>query len=71
VNSPTEEGAWLAWGISIPADLFDGYWCASIGVHDEELIAAIRERDPEWPRQMMTLKTSTNSMTHGRPKSPV
>jgi hypothetical protein len=22
----------LAWGIGIPADLFDGYWCANIGV---------------------------------------
>jgi hypothetical protein len=47
VNSSTAEGTWLAWGVGIPADLFDGYWCANIGVHDEELIAAIRERDPE------------------------
>jgi len=48
VNSPAEKGTWLAWGVGIPADLFDGYWCADIGIHDEELIAVIRERDPEW-----------------------
>jgi hypothetical protein len=49
VNSPTEEGTWLAWGIGIPADLFDGYWCANVRVYDEELITAIREHNPEWP----------------------
>jgi hypothetical protein len=42
VNSPVEEGAWLAWGVGIPADLFDSYWCTNIGIHDEELIALHR-----------------------------
>ena len=29
-------------------DLFDGYLCTNVSIHDEELIAIIRERDPEW-----------------------
>jgi hypothetical protein len=48
VNSPAAAGTWLVWGIGIPADLFDGYMCTNIGTDDEELIAAIREHDPEW-----------------------
>jgi hypothetical protein len=34
----------LAWGIGIPADLFDGYMCTNVGVYDEKLIDIIRER---------------------------
>jgi hypothetical protein len=49
MDSPVTEGTWLTWGIGIPADLFDGYMCTYIGVYDEGPIAAIRERDPEWP----------------------
>ena len=49
MDSPAAQGTWLAWGIGIPADLFDGYWCSNVGVYDEDLIAMIRERDPEWP----------------------
>jgi hypothetical protein len=49
MNHPTVQGTWLAWGIGIPADLFDGYMCSHVSVYDEDLIAMIRERDPEWP----------------------
>jgi hypothetical protein len=49
VDGPVTKGTWLAWGIGMPADLFDGYMCTNISVYDEALIAAIRERDPEWP----------------------
>jgi hypothetical protein len=45
----SKTGTWLAWGIGIPADLFDGYAGSVVSIYDEELIAAIRERDPEWP----------------------
>ena len=49
MNRPAEEGTWLVWGVGVPAHLFDGNWCTNIGIDDEELIATIRERDPEWP----------------------
>jgi hypothetical protein len=49
MNHPTLQGTWLAWGIGIPADLFDGYMCSPVSVYDEDLIAMIRERDPAWP----------------------
>jgi hypothetical protein len=48
MTSSTTEGTWLAWGIGFPADLFDGYMCTYVSVYDEEIIAAIRQHDPEW-----------------------
>jgi len=43
------QGIWLAWGVGIPASLFDGYMCSDVSIYDERLIAMIRERDPGWP----------------------
>jgi hypothetical protein len=42
-------GTWLAWGLGVPADLFDGYQCSNVSVYDDDLIAMIRAQDPEWP----------------------
>jgi hypothetical protein len=49
MEEPTAQGTWLAWGVDVPASLFDGFWCTDVGVYDVELIAMIREQDPEWP----------------------
>lgn len=49
MDSPVAQGAWLVWGIGVPADLFDGYVCSDVGVYDEELITIIGEKDPDWP----------------------
>jgi hypothetical protein len=48
MNGSTTKGTWLAWGAGVPADLFDDYMCTVVSSEDEELIAIIQERDPEW-----------------------
>jgi hypothetical protein len=65
------EGTRLAWGVGIPADLFDRYMCKNIGIYDEELIAAIRERAPEWPPPNDDVEDLDELTTRGRPRSPV
>lgn len=46
---PRTRSTWLAWGIDVPAALFDGYMCTDVSVHDEKLISMIHQQDPEWP----------------------
>lgn len=34
MDGPAAQGIWLAWGVGVPADLFDGYWCSNVGAYD-------------------------------------
>jgi hypothetical protein len=49
MDNPAAQGTWLAWGVGVPADLSDGYLFTNISVYNEDLIAKIRQQDPEWP----------------------
>ena len=35
--------------LTLPGDLFDGYWCRNVSIDDDDDIAMILKHDPEWP----------------------